>query len=90
LPCGDNHRAFVEGVCEEGEMTRNDKEWIDKEDWNEAPGVIAKGTNSALAKRDYSVKCDSRFCITIIKGYWIWWCSAHHQPLAECEKDRLR
>ena len=70
-------------------MIRNNKDWIDKEDWRKAPGVIAEGTNSALAKREYSIECDSPCCITIIKGYWIWWCSVHHQPLDKCKIERL-
>ena len=26
----------------------------------------------------------------IMKGYWLWWCGKHAQPLAWCEKDRLK
>jgi len=59
----------------------------DKEDWREAKGIIVKAgdTNSALAERDYSVECESHHLITKVKGYWVWWCSTHHQPLAWCQ-----
>jgi len=59
--------------------------------WREAEGVIAEPneTNSALAMRDYSVPCHtSEHHITVVEGYWLWWCSAHHQPLAWCDKAR--
>ena len=67
-----------------------DIDWINKEDWREAPGVIAEGTNSALAKRDYSIPCHAKYCVVVIKGYWIWWCSIHHQPHSHCEHERLK
>jgi hypothetical protein len=64
------------------------------EDWHKAEGVVAKPnqTNSALAKRDYSVPCraPSENLIQVVAGYWIWWCSAHHQPRAHCERARLQ
>jgi len=67
------------------------KPW-ERENWREAKGIIAsaKETNSALAKRDYSVKCEcpSQNKIAVINGYWFWWCTTHHQPLALCEKGR--
>lgn len=67
-------------------------EAVEKENWKKAKGVKAKrsSTNSALTPRDYSIKCDCLHKICIIKGYWIWWCSAHHQPLAWCDKARLK
>ena len=61
---------------------------IEKEDWREAPGVTPEGTNSAFASRDYSVPCKHRL-IVIIKGYWIWWCSTHHQPEFKCSADKV-
>ena len=71
-------------------MRKKDKEWIDKENWEKASGIIVDHQNSALATRDYSIECDSPFCITIVQGYWIWWCSVHHQPLANCEMAKLK
>lgn len=67
-----------------------DKYLINKENWREARGVKHDHPNSALATRDYSVECNDKYCITIIQGYWIWWCSAHHQPLAWCDIDKLK
>lgn len=66
----------------------NDKKYIDQEVWQEAPGIILDSTNSALATRNYHVKCDAKYCIAVIQGYHLWWCSAHHQPLAFCEKQK--
>ena len=72
---------------------RDDTRLIEKEDWQKALGIKAdkEETNSRLATRGYSVKCNPRYCITVIKAYWIWWCSAHHQPYDHCftEKERL-
>lgn len=70
---------------------RNNKELIDKESWTKAPGVKPgpPGTHATLFIRDYSIECDEKYCITIIQGYWIWWCSAHHQPQFMCEISRL-
>jgi hypothetical protein len=28
--------------------------------------------------------------VIVLKGYWIWWCKKHNQPLAWCEKDKLK
>ena len=61
---------------------------IKKEDWKKAPGVVGRGTNSALAKRDYKVPCRFPHHIAVVKGYWIWWCSAHHQPLFKCDEAK--
>jgi len=69
----------------------NDKEAIEKENWKKAPGIKSPGeTNSALAKRDYSKECKCPYCITVIKGYFLWWCSIHHQPLNLCQIEQLR
>ena len=67
------------------------KPW-EKEDWRKAKGIIVEEgqTNSALADRDYSVPCEApgENLILVVKGYWIWWCSAHHQPLCHCEHEK--
>ncbi len=67
------------------------KPW-ETEDWHKAKGVVAEPneTNSALARRDYSVpcKCHSENLIQVVAGYWIWWCSTHHQPKAWCENAK--
>lgn len=65
---------------------------IEKEDWRKAKGIIASSTetNSGLATRDYSVKCGIPHLIIQIKGYHLWWCSTHHQPLPWCEKAKLK
>lgn len=62
-----------------------------EEDWRKAPGIKCSKdeTNSALAPRDYSVKCHCPKRIAVIEGYFIWWCSSHHQPLAWCENGKL-
>jgi len=69
---------------------RDDRRLIEQEDWKKAPGVIVENgkTNSALASRDYEVKCNARYVMVIIKGYHIWWCSAHHQPATNCQAVR--
>lgn len=62
------------------------------EDWKKAEGVISdeQETNSALAERDYSVKCKTPlYPIVIRRGYHFWWCDSHHQPLYECEIGKL-
>ena len=64
---------------------------IEKENWKKAEGVkYHKGeTNSALAPRDYSINCRCERRIAVIKGYFIWWCSRHHQPMAHCRAAKL-
>lgn len=71
---------------------RNDRDWINEEDWKKAKGVIVhkNETNPGLAKRDYSVPCHTRYCIVVIQGYWVWWCSTHHQPHFICEREIWR
>jgi hypothetical protein len=61
-------------------------EQIEKENWRKAVGVKAKTreTNIALAQRDYSVECITRK-MGVVKGYFIWWCSSHHQPYTTCK-----
>lgn len=70
----------------------NRDKW-EKEDWKKAPGIKCgiHETNSGLATRDYSVPCNcpSENKIAVVNGFWIWWCSAHYQPLSWCEKGRL-
>lgn len=63
---------------------------IEEENWRKAKGVkVIRGeTNSALATRDYSVKCKMPYLIEEVEGYYIWWCSTHHQPYAWCEKAK--
>lgn len=65
---------------------------IEKENWRHAKGIKLSTleTNSALAERDYSVKCDIHLEIANVDGYHIWWCSCHHQPLAWCENDKMK
>lgn len=68
------------------------KPW-ETEDWHKAKGIITdeSQTNSSLAERDYSVPCDApgdKNLIQVVAGYWIWWCSAHHQPVMWCEKAK--
>lgn len=67
-----------------------DIDFINEENWKKAEGVKAKrgDTNSALTKRDYSVSCICPHRIALIKGYHVWWCSAHHQPKSHCDYDR--
>jgi len=69
---------------------RSDIPLIEEENPREAEGVCPFDTNDALAERDYSVKCIATRCIVIVKGYWIWWCSTHHQPMFMCEKARMK
>jgi len=73
-------------------ISKQDIVSIEKENWKKAEGVMFKKgyTNSALTPRDYSVECSNTKKIGIIKGYWIWWCSSHHQPYAWCMIDKLR
>lgn len=68
------------------------QELIEKEDWKKAEGVKFTGTetNSALTDRDYSIKCKTKHKIVVVKGYWVWWCSTHHQPELKCEIGRLK
>jgi hypothetical protein len=58
----------------------------------ESHGVIwhEGETNESLAERDYGIRCGSSIApIIIFKGYHIWWCESHHQPLPWCELARL-
>jgi len=75
-------------------MCHNNIEKIEKENWRKAKGIkgrtIKSNTNSALAERDYSLKCHAPNLIAEVQGYFLWWCSTHHQPLAWCEKSKLR
>lgn len=60
------------------------------EEWKQAKGVVAFGqTNSALAPRNYDIRCKSKLPIADYRGYWIWWCENHHQPLSFCDRARL-
>lgn len=61
------------------------------ENWKNAQGVedFCHETNSALAKRDYNIKCDTGDKpLVVVEGYHIWWCKTHHQPYYKCEKYR--
>lgn len=64
--------------------------------WKRATGIRASRyeTNSGLADRDYSVRCNvtwnSGAPIAFFEGYYLWWCEAHHQPLACCDKGKLQ
>jgi hypothetical protein len=67
-------------------------EKISSTDWHKCKGIIANEceTNSSLAKRDYSVKCDAGVePLMVIGGYWFWWCWNHHQPLSWCDKGKI-
>ena len=62
---------------------------IEKENWRKAEGIIdKKDSNSALARRDYSKDC-KLVEICCLKGYFIWWCSAHHQPYSQCKHEKI-
>ena len=73
-------------------MENYDLKEIEKEHWMHAKGVrYHRGeTNAALAERDYSVACRTPHKIAVVSGYFIWWCSAHHQPLSHCDMARFR
>jgi hypothetical protein len=61
-------------------------------DWTKAEGVIydEDETNSALAERDYSVKCWTPYePIALYEGYHFWWCVPHHQPLYACDLAKI-
>ena len=66
-------------------------EQIAEEDWKKASGVkYTRGeTNAALTPRDYTMQCNGKFQIAYVEGYYIWWCSTHHQPLAHCREAKL-
>lgn len=70
-------------------MSTDKKPW-EIEDPRKAPGVKPYSTNDALAERDYSIACLvlSGNQIVVIAGYWLWWCSSHHQPYDCCLKDK--
>lgn len=74
-------------------MSKQMKESWDRENWRHAAGVkYYRGeTNAGLAERDYSVECltPSQNKIMVIKGYWLWWCTPHHQPESWCQRSRL-
>ena len=69
-------------------MTRSDIALINEEDPRKAIGVLPYRSNAALAERDYFHKCKLTRCIAVVKGYWIWWCSTHHQPGFISERER--
>lgn len=73
-------------------MINSDIEQIEKENWRKAIGIKGRSvdTNSALAMRDYSLKCKHKYKVGVINGYWLWWCSTHHQPFLKCENARLK
>lgn len=57
----------------------------------EAVGVINRhrATNMALAERSYAVPCKMpMYPIVVYEGYYIWWCTPHHQPLSHCDLAR--
>ena len=90
--CGESLReSLIEPKPDEGRLLSKEKPW-NKENWQEAKGIsFKKGeTNSAFAERDYSIKCEADHLIATVKGYWIWWCSSHHQPLAWCEGGKAK
>ena len=62
-------------------------ESIESQDWKKALGINFTGieTNSALTTRDYNLEYWGEKLICVIKGYFIWWCSTHHQPSRLCE-----
>ncbi len=66
----------------------------EEEDWRKAEGVRAstKETNAALADRDYTVACStpSQNLISKCAGYWLWWCSSHHQPEMYCREAKAK
>lgn len=61
---------------------------IDQTDWKDADGITDRaklGTNSMLAERDYSIKCETGVHpIGVFKGFWMWWCFTHDQPQLRC------
>ena len=65
-----------------------------REELKQAVGVRGRwrDTNIALAERDYSIECEAPAESLIVqhRGYFIWWCKVHYQPLAWCERDRLQ
>lgn len=65
-------------------------EQIHAEHWRKAKGVFGgpQETNAALSERHYGVACEIPHKIGVIKGYWIWWCSTHHQPSSHCERAK--
>lgn len=65
-------------------------DWINDEKIENAEGIIVKGTNSFTYKRDYEVRCKTNNRIALVKGYHIWWCSSHFQPLSKCQEDKLK
>lgn len=68
------------------------KPW-ETEDWHEAKGIIVDEdvTKSVFARRDYSIPCESIHLITqTVAGYFVWWCSIHHQPLSYCQGSRTK
>jgi len=66
-------------------MRQHDIKSIEEEDPRKAPGVRPFISNDALAERDYLKRCDNKKVIAIVKGYWIRWCSTHHQPWCMCK-----
>lgn len=62
--------------------------------WKEAAGITEsgkKGTNSMLAERDYTLKCQTTGTpMLVVNGVWIWYCDTHHQPLACCDRARFK
>ena len=66
-------------------------ESILKEDWKKAKGIFHRrsDTCSSLAERNYDLPCDGTKIMMTIKGYFLHWCSIHHQPRMKCDRDRL-
>lgn len=61
-------------------------------DWRKASGIKASTieTNMGLAKRDYSIECESGSNpLVVLEGDWVWWCYPHNQLRAKCEHARI-
>lgn len=67
-------------------------ERIDQLDWKNADGITDRaktGTNSMLAERDLTQRCDTKSePIAVVSGFWLWYCFTHHQPSLFCDLRR--
>ena len=69
-------------------------DWIRiPKNWKTCIGINANKneTNSGLANRDYSVKCNcGSEQLMVVEGFWLWWCYVHNQPSLFCEREILK
>jgi hypothetical protein len=72
------------------DFSQYDLESIDKENFKKCEGILdISDTNYGFAQRNYQKPCRTVYKIAVVHGWWVWWCSCHHQPIYVCDKQRM-